>query len=354
MPNYQPIPEDQLSPSVLKALDKRPLEFPPENDFYFFIDNYQSSYSYIPSLDAANTTDYGFTVTIDQLAESLEDEASNQWDVTPKRVGTFLAEAPLGFALTHKLLQDIEVGYTAPEWDALGPDAPFVIISGRHRLVGILTAYNMTSISREVWGKLLVRVVAKVFATDADRSAAVFAANGSRSMTSGEKASVIAQSKNVSPDSIVSIAEGVEQRTIKPSVALGLALVTFEDDTSLTRQTLNLIGSSCGSQLAKVGAFKVHSFTDIVDTAKAQLSLVLESYDGVSNVARAARNIGADLAHYVLKAMSERTSPALSESFKPCPVVDTDLEFVPEPKAPPTNEPAPVTKRRGRPPAKKM
>lgn len=251
--------------------------------------------------------------TLGELADSLSNEAANQWDIDPRRVSTFLTDKETGLLRTMRLYQDIEVGYTQPEVDALGSDAPFVVVSGRHRLLGILTMYAVNNYTEENYRSVLIRCVPKVYATEQDRTRAIFTANGSRSMTSGEKRSVVAQAHAVDVHDLESLVEATTNKTLRPSITTGLAFVELSEERPapvgrpITRQTYNLIGSSYANALTKLDSnYKktlrnYDGLMEVIDEGWQLLPQAVKQFDEHTNLARVSSSVGNALARLVLE-----------------------------------------------------
>lgn len=299
--SYKPFQLDHFSPSVQRVLTTYNVTLESDTSF---VEEFQS-HSWLMGCVLP-------TYTLGQLADSLSNEAANQWDIDPRRVSTFLTDKETGLLRTMRLYQDIEVGYTQPEVDALGKDAPFVVVSGRHRLMGILTMYAINNYTEENYRSVLIRCIPKVYATEQDRTRAIFTANGSRSMTSGEKRSVVAQAHSVDVKDVEAIAEAAANKTLRPSVAAGLAFVELSEEKPapvgrpITRQTYNLVGTAYANSLTKLSSdYKkvlrnFDGLMEVINEGWQLLPQAVKEHEEHTNLARVASSVGAKLAELVL------------------------------------------------------
>jgi hypothetical protein len=299
--SYRPFRLEDFSATAQRVLTTYNVTLDSDNSF---IEEFQS-HSWL--LDCVLPT-----YTLGELADSLSNEAANQWDIDPKRVSTFLTDKETGLLQTMKLYQDIEVGYTQAEVDALGNDAPFVVVSGRHRLLGILTMYSVNNYTEDNYRSVKVRCIPRVYISEQDRTRAVFTANGSRSMTSGEKRSVVAQAHAVDVRDLDSLVGAVAAKTLRPSIGVGLAFVELSEERPapvgrpITRQTYNLIGTSYVNNITKLSSdykkvLRNHSeLLEVITEGWDMLPQAVREYDEHTNLARVASSVGAKLAELVL------------------------------------------------------
>lgn len=311
-----------------------------------------------------------FYVTFGELIDSLGDEQSNQFDVSDTLVYKFLTAAPNGFLLTDTLLEDIHVGYLKENIDAESK-LPYegvlpVVVSGRHRLVGILTAFHLAGydVNSEAFRNIAVRVTPFAFQNWEEIARAIETRNGSRSMTPSERKNVRVQLEGVDPSSLSSIVhyatEGGVGR-LSTAFDLGLIQAMKESEEALPADlkdtTIGRIGSSFASAFKSSATPQVKKFLDspefvknLLDAAANELPKVIDTFTrkGVSNYARESTAIARALATVITERIDKELKREASKKANKASTVEAPTPPVEQPEQP-TEETAPkATKKGGR------
>lgn len=188
------------------------------------------------------------TVTLGELAESREAESDLvQFEVQPTRVEKILTGTKDGLVKGHKLMQLIEVVY-------LPGSNQFIIGGGRHRTVALLTLVK----GIEGWEDFEVPVLAYQAKTIGEVAAYIQASNGSRSMSTTEKAMVDFAGSGTAL-TVFSDAEDFFVKAKKERTVSGLKKLARLAGASLLRETvvdrdtkLNTMGDIANSYFGKL------------------------------------------------------------------------------------------------------
>jgi hypothetical protein len=260
--SYQHLSEDQIPTTKLNCLLNSDIELDEDGNLHRFN----------PNNRVLNSQEY--FVSLERLAESLQNEKGSQYGIIPGRVLKVLFDKPNGLFLTQKLLQHIEVGVviedlnSAPNFD----DVEIVITAGRHRLVSILTLLYYAKLDPYHYMQAKIRVDVRGFETEIDMLKAIISDNSSRTMKTSEKSRVyltyVHSQTSDEPINYADVCNKYDQAGISFAGALAEMLMMHQEDNGLflNEDDYPLSSASferiCASYVSKKGLTKKYQSSE--------------------------------------------------------------------------------------------
>lgn len=276
---YHALTEEQFSKAAWKRL--RRFSFPE------FDDSEEEARWFSSKFQADVVCPGTHFVTIEELVNSEDNEDYTQFDIVPGRVSNLLHNSDkTGLLQGQGLLLDPEIFFTLDEFNQSGILAPFIIGSGRHRLVSLLTILEAKGFEFDMYKHWEIRVIYRVFPDRESLLRAICGSNGSRNMAGGEKDQLKAQYEHEDLDvtSAKSICEHVSKAKTKTSAQriFGMAVASLKIE-GLTPTTASLIGRGYLKAWSKVGIQEVEA-EELLSVVAAALPTVLTKFEG--NISR--------------------------------------------------------------------
>lgn len=200
------------------------------------------------AVDPDGGTLEGYEVyTLGELSASKEAENDLvQFEIVTSKVEGFLTDAKLGLLVKRELIMPIEL---------LDMEHGFIIGGGRHRTTGLLTLYK----GIEGWEGIKVAVKMRTIRSIDDAASYIMASNGSRSMTTTERAQITNIRRGISverdPIELLQQLNKFETLTDFKSIAM-LYFVSRASESEVlsgyTNDTLGKLGSAVINNVAKL------------------------------------------------------------------------------------------------------
>jgi hypothetical protein len=192
---YQSLAEDQISAKYSKKIKQNPLSLTDTEG--------KCNLSHIQTSTEVYNSNPTY-VSIYSLVQSSKHENFCQCDIDPRKVIKILFTGPNCLIKTSLLDEDIVIGILKSSFDPSCSieKLPFCIISGRHRLVSLLTWAKYSGLDEKEYLDASIRVVLKVFSNSSDLHKSIIASNGSRNMPKTELINIQAATigENTIPD----------------------------------------------------------------------------------------------------------------------------------------------------------
>jgi hypothetical protein len=189
---YKPIALEKIS--HLNLINKHPLKFIESDD----VTNPGLSIKHI-QIESIIYDSKAIYISLGDLADLENNEVCKQFPIADSHVCSLLFHGPMSLIRSGCLFSDIEIGVVCEDISNFDPTKSFaVIISGRKRLVSILTWAKYSNLPNDDYLKAKLRVVLKIFKTQEALQKSIITANGSRRMPAAEKTGITASAYGVS------------------------------------------------------------------------------------------------------------------------------------------------------------
>jgi hypothetical protein len=215
---YRPLILDALNKTNKAILSKYPLELDSDGNLTKI------------SPRSTRLESRTFKLTLGRLARSLNDETAEQFEIIPGKVSKILFESPHSLVKTGVLNIEIELGILELDYDTADSIAntKFIIVSGRHRLVSILTWADLSGIHPDSYLNAEVSVSIRLFKEGVDILNYIMSSNGSRNMVKAEKVGM--RLSAVSATDVERVAKLYEEAGITFQDALGACLFIHQKE----------------------------------------------------------------------------------------------------------------------------
>jgi hypothetical protein len=211
---YQAIDKAELTPAQESKISKNPISI---------VNQRLSCNNNITVLGASQQY-----MQLTRLVNSLDNEKIQQFPTESKRVKTLLLNSDNALIKVGKILNDIEVGVIKSDWEADSNIADIVIISGRHRLVALLTWCAYSGLKPNEYMHANLKVIVKVVDTIDELPQLIIAANDSRNMTKSELTNM--KISSVSDNTIEDVCENYKVAKISFAAALSQILHLMQQE----------------------------------------------------------------------------------------------------------------------------